>query len=150
MRIEFWDDEIDMMSSFQVDTQRRQDPVAEVTNPPARAQAIAAGVVAACKAPLKYMGQVIRGDPRAGVSHGNDGVLAFQSHAKGDHAVRGCKGEGIVTEILQCNAQAVPGSLDQNRVCRKAQAEGKTGHLHIRTVGLVKLLQMVGEVDCLG
>lgn len=36
VRIEFWDDEIDMMSSFQVDTQRRQDPVDKVTIPPAR------------------------------------------------------------------------------------------------------------------
>ena len=36
MRIEFWDDSIDTMSTFQVDTQRRQDPVERVTIPPAR------------------------------------------------------------------------------------------------------------------
>ena len=36
VRIEFWDDSIDTMSTFQVDTQRRQDPVERVTIPPAR------------------------------------------------------------------------------------------------------------------
>lgn len=36
VRIEFWDDEIDTMSTFQVDTQRRQDSIEQVTIPPAR------------------------------------------------------------------------------------------------------------------
>ena len=36
VRIEFWDDSIDSMFTFQVDTQRRQDPVERVTIPPAR------------------------------------------------------------------------------------------------------------------
>lgn len=36
IRIEFWDDAIDTMSTFQVDTQRRQEPVDKVTIPPAR------------------------------------------------------------------------------------------------------------------
>lgn len=36
VRIEFWDDEIDTMSTFQVDTQRRQDSIEQITIPPAR------------------------------------------------------------------------------------------------------------------
>ena len=36
VRIEFWDDEIDTMSTFQVDTQRHQDSIEQVTIPPAR------------------------------------------------------------------------------------------------------------------
>ena len=36
VRIEFWDDSIDTMSTFQVDTQRRQDAIERVTLPPAR------------------------------------------------------------------------------------------------------------------
>ena len=36
VRIEFWDDSIDTMSTFEVDTQRRQEPIERVTLPPAR------------------------------------------------------------------------------------------------------------------
>ncbi len=36
VRIEFWDDSIDTMSTFQVDTQRRQEDIEYVTIPPAR------------------------------------------------------------------------------------------------------------------
>lgn len=36
VRIEFWDDSIDTMSTFEVDTQRRRDSLEKVTIPPAR------------------------------------------------------------------------------------------------------------------